>query len=62
MAVASLFLLHFGSNTGYAIAPLEKLFFEAGLELAEGDDAPVVDGRVTGDDLLHILSQVLKVL
>jgi len=37
MAVASLFILHFGTNTGYAIAPLEKLFFEAGLELAGGD-------------------------
>jgi glycosyltransferase involved in cell wall biosynthesis len=37
MAVASVFLLHFGSNTGYAIAPLERLFYEAGLELAGGD-------------------------
>jgi len=37
--VASLFVLQFGANTGYAIAPLEKLFFEAGLELAEGNPA-----------------------
>ena len=41
MAVASLFILQFGANTGYAIAPLEKLFFEAGLELAEGNPALV---------------------
>jgi glycosyltransferase involved in cell wall biosynthesis len=37
MAISSLFVLHSSSNTGYAIAPLENLFFEAGLELAEGD-------------------------
>ena len=39
MAVASLFIFHCGANTGYAIAPLEKLFYEAGLELAQGNPA-----------------------
>jgi glycosyltransferase involved in cell wall biosynthesis len=33
----TLFLFHLGSNAGYAIAPLEKLFFRTGLELASGD-------------------------
>ena len=35
--VSSLFLLHTGSNVGYAIAPLETLFYEAGLQLGDGD-------------------------
>ncbi|MGH7380630.1 MAG: glycosyltransferase family 4 protein [Candidatus Methylomirabilales bacterium] len=34
---ASLFLLHTGSNVGYAISPLETLFYESGLELG-GED------------------------
>lgn len=34
---STLFLFHLGSNAGYAIAPLEKLFFRTGLELAGGD-------------------------
>lgn len=33
----TLFLFHLGSNAGYAIAPLEKLFYRTGLELAFGD-------------------------
>lgn len=37
MPIASLFVLHCSSNTGYAIAPLENLFYEAGLKLAGGD-------------------------
>jgi len=37
MPISSLFILHFGANTGYAIAPLEELFFDTGLELAGGD-------------------------
>ncbi len=41
MAISSLFALHTRSNTGYAIAPLERLFYEAGLELAGGDAARV---------------------
>ena len=41
MAVGSLFIIHCGANRGYAIAPLEKLFYEAGLELAEGNPALV---------------------
>lgn len=37
----SLFLLPFVSNPGYAISPLETLFYEAGLELAGGDSSCV---------------------
>ena len=40
-SITSLFLLHFGSNTGYAIAPLERTFYEVALELAEGNDQRV---------------------
>jgi len=32
-----LFILQFGSNVGYAIAPLETLFYEVGLEIGGGD-------------------------
>ncbi len=39
--VSSMFLMQFGSNTGYALAPLEQLFFESGVELAGGDPARV---------------------
>ena len=39
MPLPSLFIFHCGANTGYAIAPLERLFYEAGLELAEGNPA-----------------------
>ena len=39
--VRSLFLLPFVSNPGYAISPLETLFYEAGLELAGGDSTCV---------------------
>ena len=39
MPLPSLFIFHCGANTGYAIAPLEKLFYEAGLELAQGNPA-----------------------
>lgn len=35
--VRSLFLLPFMSNPGYAITPLEALFFQTGLDLAGGD-------------------------
>jgi glycosyltransferase involved in cell wall biosynthesis len=38
MSLASLFVFHCCPNTGYAIAPLEKLFYEAGLDLA-GEDS-----------------------
>lgn len=34
---SSLFLIHFGSNVGYAISPLETLFYEAALEISCGD-------------------------
>ncbi len=37
----SLFLFHTGSNEGYAIAPLETLFYEVGLEIAGGDPSRV---------------------
>jgi glycosyltransferase involved in cell wall biosynthesis len=40
-SIASLFLLHVGSNAGYAIGPLEKLFAEIGLILGGGDPAAV---------------------
>ncbi len=39
--LCSLFVFHVAPNTGYAIAPLEKLFYGAGLELAGGDPAKV---------------------
>ena len=35
--ISSLFVIQFGSNVGYAIAPLETLFYEVGVQLAEGD-------------------------
>jgi glycosyltransferase involved in cell wall biosynthesis len=35
--VSSLFILHTGSNVGYAIAPLETLFYEIGMDLADHD-------------------------
>lgn len=35
--ISSLFLLHVGSNTGYAISPLEVMFYNCGLSLACGD-------------------------
>lgn len=37
-AISSLFVIQFGSNVGYAIAPLETLFYEIGLRLAKGND------------------------
>lgn len=52
--VSSLFLLHAGTNTGYAIGALETLFFEAGLELADGNPEmvhfgyPDLDGGAPG--------------
>jgi glycosyltransferase involved in cell wall biosynthesis len=39
--LASLFVFHCSANTGYAIAPLERLFYKAGLELADGDSRRV---------------------
>lgn len=39
--IVSLFLFHTHSNTGYAIAPLESLFYEIGLEIAAGDSSRV---------------------
>jgi glycosyltransferase involved in cell wall biosynthesis len=39
--IASLFLFHTHSNTGYAIAPLESLFYKIGLELAAGNRSRV---------------------
>ena len=38
---ASLFLFHTDSNVGYAIGPLETLFYEAALEIAAGDSSRV---------------------
>jgi glycosyltransferase involved in cell wall biosynthesis len=35
--ISSLFVIQFGSNVGYAIAPLETLFYEVGVQLAQGD-------------------------
>lgn len=35
--ISSLFVIQFGSNVGYAIAPLETLFYEVGLHLGKGD-------------------------
>lgn len=34
---ASLFLSHIGTNSGYAVVSLEKLFYDVGLELADGN-------------------------
>jgi len=39
--MASLFMLHTESNVGYAIAPLERLFFETGLALSHDDQSQV---------------------
>jgi len=39
--IPSLFLLHTGSNVGYAIAPLETLFYEVGLAIGGGDPGRV---------------------
>jgi glycosyltransferase involved in cell wall biosynthesis len=39
--VSSLFLFHLGSNEGYAMAPLERLFYETALCLAHGDASRV---------------------
>lgn len=39
--IASLFLFHTVSNTGYAIAPLEALFYEVALEIAADDPSRV---------------------
>jgi len=41
MPFSSLFVFHCRANTGYAIAALETLFYEAGLELAGGDPTKV---------------------
>lgn len=38
MRLSSLIVLHFGSNVGYAIEPLERLLFEIATELAAGDE------------------------
>ncbi len=40
-ATESLFLFHTGSNEGYAIAPLETLFYEVALEIAGGHPSRV---------------------
>jgi glycosyltransferase involved in cell wall biosynthesis len=37
MNIGSMFLMHMGSNVGYAIAPLERLFFDIGLALSGND-------------------------
>lgn len=39
--ISSLFVIPFGSNVGYAIAPLETLFYRTGVELAQGDESHV---------------------
>jgi len=44
-----LILLHCGSNTGYAIGPLERAFYEMALELCNGDGARVHFGYPTMD-------------
>jgi glycosyltransferase involved in cell wall biosynthesis len=41
MSLSSLYVLHCPANTGYAIARLESLFYDAGLELAGGDPTKV---------------------
>ncbi len=40
-AVSSLVVMHFGSNIGYAIAELERMFFDVCRELAGGDASRV---------------------
>lgn len=35
--IATLFVMPFGTGTGYALAPLAQTFYEVGLELAAGD-------------------------
>jgi len=40
-AIRSLFLFHTASNEGYAIAPLESLFYELALEIAGGEPSHV---------------------
>lgn len=35
--ITSLFMMHFGSNVGYAITPLEDLFYRTGIELSGGN-------------------------
>jgi len=42
-----LILLHCGSNTGYAIGPLERTFYEMALELCDGDESRVHFGYPT---------------
>ena len=42
-----LILLHCGSNTGYAIGPLERTFFDMALELCNGDESRVHFGYPT---------------
>jgi glycosyltransferase involved in cell wall biosynthesis len=44
---AILILLHCGSNTGYAIGPLERTFFEMAMALCEGDEARIHFGYPT---------------
>lgn len=39
--ISSLFVIHFGTNVGYAIAPLEILFYEEGLRLSHGNTSMV---------------------
>lgn len=39
--ISSLFLIPFGTNVGYAISSLETLFYQAGVELAQGDQSRV---------------------
>jgi glycosyltransferase involved in cell wall biosynthesis len=42
-----LILLHCGSNTGYAIGPLERTFYEMAVELCNGDETRVHFGYPT---------------
>jgi glycosyltransferase involved in cell wall biosynthesis len=39
--ISSLIILHVPSNSGYAISPLEKLFFEVATDLADGNSSLV---------------------
>lgn len=39
--VSSLFVMHVGTNTGYAIEPLERMFYRAGLDLGRGNPGRV---------------------
>jgi|GEM_PF-432455 len=39
--IPSLFLFHTASNVGYAIAPLESLFYEIAVQIAKGDSSLV---------------------